>query len=387
MPICEACLEILLAEHDPGRRRALAGLSVSSAPVIERLSNDADDFVRCAVASRGDLDPAIARLFVNQSVETSPPVWCALAASQSGPTNADAIVATGDALSLVALAGNVATPRGVLGRLVEHPDPEVATAAIAMRAGLNVDPRLLEQIARSTNAPSRPITARPMGTVAATGAQRVRPARVVNTSHRRIPRKSLAAIGIGAGLIVLTVSFSQLHWTAVVADTPRTSLPMATDTTVTTEPGVPLTSSAAVGPTTTTTGPRTTSRPAPPTTQLSARPQPTAPATVEPPSQRSPAPASVAPPPIPTGPTTRTIAVRSAGGRFCGGVQVTVNFSPSPATVQVTDDQGRTLANWKGVSGRTESVQIATPTTSLSVMVTVSGSEPTISASASGSSC
>lgn len=140
LPLCDRCLDDLLAEVDPGRRRSLSTWPQLPHPVIELLATDQDAHVRAALAARTDLPTALAARLADPTVEPSPLVWRGLASTPRVREVAERLATCDDTRTLLALALNVDTPRAVLDRLVGHSTLEVATAAIGARAGLRPTP-------------------------------------------------------------------------------------------------------------------------------------------------------------------------------------------------------------------------------------------------------
>ena len=165
LEICEPCLDTLLAEDDPRRRRNLAVLEDLPTLVVERLAKDPDQHVRARIATRPDLSPTLALQFASDA-ESSPIVWRALAVSSHGVQNAEALVATGDPLTLATLVTHPGLDGELLDQLADHSDPDVSTSAIATRAGLRPNPTIRHRIDQAARADTRPITSPPKGTPA-----------------------------------------------------------------------------------------------------------------------------------------------------------------------------------------------------------------------------
>jgi hypothetical protein len=68
-------------------------------------------------------------------------------------------------------------------------------------------------------------------------------------------------------------------------------------------------------------------------------------------------------------------------------VTVTVNFSPAPGYVVVTDDTGAQVGGWSGASGQTRQLLLPRSTAVLQVHVTAVGTSISVSGSAAGDSC
>lgn len=491
LEICQPCLDILLNEPDPQRRRTLAVTENLPRSVVERLAGDPDGHVRARVAAQSDLPPTLAQQFASNT-EISPLVWRALASSIHALPNAGDLISTGDPLTLATLAAQPDLDCELLDQLTDHPDPDVSTSAIATRAGLRPDPTIRHRIDQAAHTDTRPITAPPKGTPApvplpsppTSPVQTVRhrpcvqpsrtatsividddpadlhtstshveeipgllppPPRTASLSPEPVPLtttvaavpeapvmpviadelldeerltevesailhwqdppsesantedaagdvssrppapssefhsvRTLAFVGAAAVVVAIIVGIAQLTHdphSIPLAIPPMTTGQMATATTG------PTPSTAAA-----TTAPSSTNPSAPPSTAPPG-PAPTLPPVPPPPTPRPADPAPVEAPPVPSGPVTRSIQVTSASGRFCGSVQVTVNYSPSPASVIVHDDRGRQVGGWSGPSGQTRTLTLTEPSSALLLTVNTTGTGLAASASATGDSC
>ena len=161
LPICGSCLTELLEEADPRRRRALAVVEQLPAGVVQRLVDDPDPQVRAQVATRGDLDAGTIARLADPDREPAPEVWRALATTPAGAEHAWELCSTNDPLTLAIVASNPAVGAEVLERLVDNPDPDVADAAAAARAGRPPDARIAAEIADARVTEARPITQAP----------------------------------------------------------------------------------------------------------------------------------------------------------------------------------------------------------------------------------
>lgn len=423
LPICGSCLRIVLDEPDPRRRRTLAGNPGLASGVVQQLAEDPDDQVRAQVAARSDLDTATTNRLANPDRESAPIVWRSMAATSGGASHAWELLGTDDPTTLAILAANPSVDPDILDQLARYPDPDVSWTASATLAGQPPGDHIADRVtearsfdglplgdpARSLSrpgaafstdasgavatdaeppvgdAPPPPLTGSPYppsssasgtGGPGAPGALPPRPLPDEPGDHGR--RRGFALL-VGAGAlvviaaVVLVVAFTGSgsdSRTATVGPSPSTSHTMAS----TSRP--PPTSGANTSTTTTSSSTSTTSTTTttvPPTTE----PKPTAP----PPT---PAPA-VTPPPI--GPISQNFTIRSDAGRFCKAVSVTVNFSPAPAYVTITDDTGARVGGWSGASGQTKELQLPRSTSALNVNVTAVGTSISVSGSAAGDSC
>lgn len=440
LEICWPCLDTLLDEADPRRRRSLAAVEGLPDHVVDRLAGDADERVRARVAARPELSAALAQQFASES-EASPIVWRALAASIHGVRLADALVATGDSLTLATLAAHPDLDDGLLNRLANHPDPEVSTTAIATRAGLRPDPTIQLRIEQGARAETRPITSPPKGTpvpgplpppppleqeppapltpvsvsvpesplvpfVAPVLLDEARPTEAETAiGHWQEPlssvattddtaknvlsgpaapsgesrsRRAMAIVGAAAIVVAILGGVTQVQHH-------HQSIPSATPPTTT---GQMATSTS--GPTSSTVAATMTPTTTKPTAPLSTVPPglaPTLPSVPPTPTPQQVAPAPLEAPPVPSGPVTRSIQVTSASGRFCGRVRLTVNFSPSQAAVTVYDDRGHQVGNWSGPSGETRTLELTDSTSALVISAKTQSIGLALSASAASESC
>lgn len=440
LPVCPACLEELLAESDPGRRRTLASWGMLAPALIEVLASDPDMGVRLRVAARSDLPGEIVDQMIDPLVESSSEVREVLARGYLTSAQARALLVSGEPSVLVALAENLAAPTDVLDELVNHPDPEVMGAAVASRSGLRSSPHASHLLEGATvplhrrpramrNAMARPSPPLPQPHPEVVPTDPTPPA--FTDSPMVVPVEELppppppvdppvhsgdapaatpiAASSLGeeperdqgespSGRVLVALVAACVLGVAVTAGAmalrghvelpaaaPR-SLPSSTTTPPATLPPTIVASTTSVAVTTlpASTVPAT---PAPPSTQIPAPappPAPPAPApTPAPPVSQAP----IVVPSPPSGPIERTFTVRSSNGRFCGSTRLTVQFSPSPAQVTVTSDTGERVAQWSGPSGATRTITLTRPTKELRVTVATTGTGITVSASAAGDSC
>ena len=89
LEICQPCLDILLDEADPQRRRTLAASENIPASVVERLACDRDEHVRARVAARADLGPALAQRVAAEA--GGPPGELSLEPSQLIPGSSEVV--------------------------------------------------------------------------------------------------------------------------------------------------------------------------------------------------------------------------------------------------------------------------------------------------------
>lgn len=489
LEICQPCLDILLNEPDPQRRRALAATGNLPRSLVERLAGDPDEHIRALVAARSDLPPTLAQQFASNT-ESSPLVSRALAGSSNALLNAGDLISTGDPLTLATLAAHPDLDGELLDQLTDHPDLDVSTSAIATRAGLRPDPAISRRVTEAARTDMRPIASPQKGTPMpvshfrrkaspappavldlepapivealsdppvevelAAGDQRAVDAVLISATpvenfeprasgvHESVvpplpalaslavvpdpleslddsptidvesvigdlqeltsdapsgfatdtdpaasgspsegsrSRRAFAFVGAAVVLVAITAGITQLQ------HDPR---PTPSATPLPTIQHVATTTTALASSTTSaTTNPPSTQPPAPPTT-VAVGPTPTAPPLPSPVPPQPAVPAPIEAPPAPSGPVTRSIQVTSTSGRFCGSVRVTANFSPSPASVTVTDDQGHQVGAWSGLSGQTRAFELSRATNALTVKVQANGTGLAVSASASGDSC
>lgn len=378
LPICGDCLRRMLDEDDSRHRRTLAGYEQLAAGVVQRLAEDADEQVRARIGARDDLDAATTSRLANPDREPSPVVWRSIAATRGGAAHAWELLGSDDPATLAVLAANPLVDPDILDQLTRYPDPDVAWTASATLTGQPVGRLASDRIATALVAgglsldepaetepetASHPETAPPPGD---TAQDPPRPSPPDTGSHRHLGLL-VGAVGlcvIAAALILVTFTRGSRDHAAVVAD------PVATSTTT-----IPPSTAPSTAPTGRTTVVATT----PPATVVPTTPAPTVP---------PPPPASVpvATPP-PAGPVTQTLTITSTSGRFCQQVNVTVSFSPEPASVVVRDDAGFQIGAWSGPSGQSHDLTLASPTSALQVTVTANGNGLSISGSANGPSC
>lgn len=420
LTICGSCLRTLLDEPDPRRRRILAANPGLAAGVVQTLAEDPDDQVRARVAARDDLDPATTNRLADPDRESSPRVWQSMAATAGGATHAWELLGTDDPATLSILAGNPAVDPDILEQLARYPDPDVSWTAAATLAGQpagdhitsrirearEVDGRPLDEPPVPLTRPTTTVDGEPSATPSPTGEEPTQVTPVTPTGEvpptgqqppGAPPPATVPAAGAGGGnalpprptptpegsgrprgiaflvgagalivvaIVVLVIAFSggdsdQQATTVAPAATTTTSTPVASTTTV-----APTSSSTSSTTSTSTTTSTTTT--VPPTT-------PTLPTTQPP---------STFPPPI-----SQNFTIRPDSGRFCDSADVTVNFSPSPGYVTITDDSGAQVATWSGPSGQTRTVPLPRPTSALHVAVTVIGNSISVSGTATGGSC
>lgn len=458
VPVCAACLEVILGESDPARRRTLASIDLLPSWVVTQLSTDADEWVRVEVATRSDLPDAVAAILCDPTREPSPNVWRAVARTPAGARHATSLLEAPDGVTAALVATNPDLDDATLRLLTDSPIETVATAAISAASGLSLDPALAAQ-ARSGSPPSaRSLSSSPRGTtrptkhaaqhapipVPSTGEAPVVPAAAPSpppvltvqpaplppppppvlrgpsdTSLRDVPEEPVIAVapvvdpgpsessendrrpglasatrtlrglvGVAAAacLVILIAVGAGMWWpsTTRLPEVSPTSVQTPTTTHAPTPTQAPLPSTTSTTLTPTTTDPPTTVVPTPPPPTSPPTPEwPAPPVTAAP--QPAPAPAPVPPPP--SGPTTRSITLSSRSGNYCGSTNVTVTYSPSPATVTIRDAAGRTVGSWSGPSGQTRSVALPQPTRTLTVIVSSDAGRLSVAASAAGPSC
>ncbi len=374
LPICGSCLTELLEEADPRRRRALAVVEQLPAGVVQRLVDDPDPQVRAQVATRGDLDAGTIARLADPDREPAPEVWRALATTPAGAEHAWELCSTNDPLTLAIVASNPAVGAEVLERLVDNPDPDVAHAAAAARAGRPPDARIAAEIADARVTEARPITQAPgekptpvedapppeLGEDATATAEPDR-RRIVT----RLIVGAIALVVIGA-VIALAIGLSR----------------GSSDQGLTASGGRVTTTAAA-----TTTAPTTSTTTSTTTTSTTVAPT-TAPPTA-PPSTNAPppTPGQIVPPATGAQEISQKFTISSGSQPFCTSVNVTVVFSPSPAHVVVTDDAGRTIGNWTGPSGQTKKLSLWGPTKALNVTVSEVATGINATGNATGSAC
>jgi len=402
LPICGSCLRTLLEEADPRRRRTLAAGSPLAAGVIQQLAEDPDDQVRAQVAARDDLDTATVNRLAHPDRESAPIVWRSIAATPGGATHAWELLGTDDAGTLTILAANRRVDPDILDQLARYPHPDVSWTASATLAGQPtgdvVAQRLrearvfdglpigepAEPLRRPTDQPPATVVgaaavagaaaATPPGVTGAGSADRGSPPpgtpglppRPAPEDDRPSHTRTLL-VGAGAlvvlAAVVLVVAFARGN-----PETRTKSVGASADATTTVDPTTtrPPTTTSTTSAATTTVPPTTTAAPTwPPTT-----PAP---------------PVAVTPPP--ESPISQNFTIRPDTGRFCKNVAVTVNFSPAPAYVVITDDTGAQVGGWTGASGQTKNLQLPRATSLLVVNVTAVGRSISVSGNASGESC
>lgn len=397
LPVCSDCLRRILEEEDPRHRRTLAASPQLAIGLVHRLADDPDEGVRAQIAARTDLDTPTGNLLGNPDRELSPVVWRSLAGGPGAVAHAWELMGTDDPTTLAILAANPGVDPDVLEQLARHPNPDIAWTASATLQQQPPNQAIADRIAaaRSFNGlpldelvvpmSSMPAPAPPTAPVAAGAAPPSRtngPPDGASQATLTRPAPPDAAPNKRAGLVigVVAAAVAVVVIVAIVL-TRGGSGSKSTDFGM----GPPLTGTArTLGPgetsTTSSTRPPTTTPTTPPTTEP-------APTTTVPPTQ--PPPQTQPGPVIPNqpGPITQSFQILPGAGQFCHSAQVTVNFSPSPGYVVVTDDSGSQVAAWSGPSGQTQSVNLPRSTSSLTVTVTATGSSISVSGSASGGSC
>ncbi|HET8929247.1 MAG TPA: hypothetical protein VFN21_01190 [Acidimicrobiales bacterium] len=424
LPICGSCLRVLLDEPDPRRRRTLARNPGLAGGVVQQLAEDPDDQVRAQVAARSDLDTATTNRLANPDRESAPTVWRSMAATSGGGAHAWELLGTDDPTTLAILAANPSVDPDILDQLARYPDPDVSWTASATLAGqppgdhiaervaearrfdglplgesavplsrpgatpptemLGVAPTTLAAAATSDTgfpvggAPPPPETRSPdsppayASGVGGAGALPPRPSPDDPGGHGR--RRGLGLL-VGAGaLVVIAAVVLVIAFTGSGSDS-RTTTVGPDPSTMHTSPNTSRTPSTS-GATTSTTTSSTTS------TTTTSVPPTTKPAPTLPPTTPSPA---ITPPQA--GPISQNFTITSDAGRFCKAVSVTVNFSPAPAYVAISDDTGAQVGGWSGASGQTRQLQLPRATTVLNVNVSAVGTSISVSGSASGDSC
>lgn len=332
--MCGPCLTVVLREADPGRRRALAGVTRAPSQLIERLAHDPDPGVRARLATRDDLDPAIARRFSDPATEPSEIVWRALAATATGAHHAATLLSSGDRLTGLILATNPATGPSILGQLAGHPDPQVASTVAAIRSGRPPDSAVISQVLDARAIPSRPLASPPPGTAwpgPGDGPDHTLEDRGVQTIADDTPARHR---GLVIGLVALVAVI--LVFAMVV---------------ITVGPG-PDRKATAPSPTT------ASGRPALSSTTV----HPSVPSSVTAPSTSA-----------THGAVTVDIQMSAGAKRFCGEVKIRITYDAPTTHVVITDDAGREL--WEGPwhSGQAETVRLFAPTRTLHARMTTSG--------------
>lgn len=419
LPLCAPHLSMLLAEADPSRRRTLADHAALDDQTIIRLAHDPDPVVRQIIAGRDHLPPAAAERLGDPTAETELAVRWTLASTPIGVQHAAILARRSDPEVLLALAANPSTPPPVLNRLANHPDPSIATAAVSSRAGLATPLALPTPPDRSANRRlNRPSAPDPLPTPPGVGPTRPgtgeahsdtrKAPRLISTmgtprlspadSHgapdpsdafiyplAAPPPKSRFGVArrswlgaLGTLVVGMAIGFTAGHVSAGSSAGPSW---VEGEEVVLTPPAT--IASALVPDTTTSTTAPSLATPdemdGTPATPNDPEPiQPSRPPVVLPDADST---------QRPQGPTTRAIRVTSATGKFCGSAQVVAIYSPSPASVIVTDDAGEQVARWTGPSDQTHNVELERPTATLTVVVEVSGDSLSASASAAGESC
>lgn len=385
LPICGACLRRMLDEDDPRHRRTLAGCEQLAAGVVQRLAEDPDEQVRARIGAREDLDAATTSRLANPDREPSPMVWRSIAATRSGAAHAWELLGSDDPATLAVLAANPLVDPDILDQLTRYPDPDVAWTASTALTGQPVRPPASDQITTalavgglSLDEPSDTGPETVSDPEAASGSETAappadptedppRPSPPDAERHRHLGLL-IGAVGlcvIAAVLVLVTYSRGRADHSSAVADpaiTSTTHVPPATASTTASATASTSATTAVV------TAPPGTTTPAP---------------TLPPPP---PASVPIVTPP-PAGPVTQTLTISSNSGRFCQQVNVTVSFSPEPASVVVHDDAGFQIGAWTGPSGQSHNLPLASPTSTLQVTVTANGNGLSISGSANGPSC
>jgi hypothetical protein len=423
LPICGSCLRTLLDEDDPRRRRTLAGNPGLAAGVVHHLAEDPDEQVRAQVAARADLDTATTNRLADPDRESAPVVWRSMAATPGGAAHAWELLGTDDPTTLAILAANPSVDPDILGQLSRYPDPDVSWTASATLSGqpsgdvisarvdrastfdglpLGEPPAPLSRpsapsSADSSGAPVNPLAASASASastvpMSATGASPPPPdssdpptppsthdtGADGSGSGTLPPRPSLEAVGDGGrrrGLALLVGAGALVVVAAVVLVVAFTgSDPDTRVATAGPDPATSVTMPEASAPPTTARSTTTTTNTT--TTSPTTVPAPTSPPTT---------PAPVVPPP--PGPISQNFSIRPTSGRFCRSVTVTVNFSPAPGYVVVTDDTGAQVGGWSGASGQTRQLLLPRSTAVLQVHVTAVGTSISVSGSAAGDSC
>lgn len=373
LPVCAGCLQTLIDEPDPRRRRSLARSPRLPIEAVQRLARDPDPQVRAGIAARRDLPSDTATRLSDATVEDAPVVWRSLAATPAGAANATRLLGTDDPDTLVILAANPDVEGLVLEQLSDYADPAVAWTA---RGSLSGQPPVDDVGARIDRA-------RAFDGLPIVGADRheepgpdAAPADAPPPARRRGMSVLLtgAIVLIVAAVVVVAVAFigsgSDDRTLAIEGGPPTTGATAADDdaagVTPTTSPATePERSTSTVAETTTTTEPEPT------TTTTTVAPVTTSPPTTDPPA----------------GPVRQDFTIVATVGRMCKQARVVVDHSPDRAEVTVADDSGEVVAGWKSRSGQTKRVKLPRPTRTLQVTVTAIGHGIQASGSASADAC
>lgn len=342
--ICGPCLTVILSESDPGRRRSLAGVSRIPVALLARLATDPDPGVRARVASREALEPELIGKFVDPTVEASPIVWRAMAATRAGARHAASLVTSRDRTTLLILATNPATEASVLDLLARDSDRGIAGAVAATRSGQPPDEAVIAEVLAARTIPTRPLSSPPPGTPwpgppgAATpdgipgGTGADASGDDVPASHRGL------VIGFVAVLVVV-IAFAVLIITRGGGSAPNADGP-------TTSAGGPAASIS-----TTTIVPDEATSTAPDTPDVEA--------------------------------VQLEVTMTATHGRFCERAKVRLVYDAPTAGVVVTDDTGTELWQGSWPSGATRTIRLGAPTRTLHARLTTRADPEALKASGS----
>jgi hypothetical protein len=308
--------------------------------VADHLVDDPDAGVRARIANREDLtEDAVAR-FVDPTRETSPIVWRSFAATRIGAADADALIDTGDRLTMLVLAANPATPPDSLDRLARLADDEITSTVAATRAGHPPDGTVISQVLGARAIATRPLAEAPAGTPwpgcptpQQTPTSSRRESAVTDLDEPASHRALVVGFAVAAVIVIAVV--------AVIARGGGA-------------------------------GDEVTASPSHPDAAAAAPDRSTLPGTTAPVTEESPS-------------TTRLVANgKGSGGeavildltmtaqieRFCDVAHLTISFDGPTAYVAVTDDAGRTLWSGPWRSQETKSIALVSPSKTLHARLT-----------------
>lgn len=329
--VCGPCLTVILSEPDPGRRRSLAGLPRIPIALLQRLAHDPDPGVRARVAARDALEPELVARFVDPTVEASPIVWRALAATRAGGRHAASLVTSRDRITLLVLATNSATDAAVLDLLAGDPDRRIAGAVAATRSGQPPDEAVIAEVLAARTIDTRPLPSPPLGTPW--------PGLPSALTHDGIPVDAVADAAGGdvpashRGLVIgfVAVLVAVLAFAVLIITRGGGSTPNARGTPTSAGGISPPISATTIGP------------------------------------DRS---SATSPHPGGVDTVQLEVTMTATQGRFCKRAKVRLVYDAPTAGVVITDDTGDELWQGSWPSGSTRTIQLDAPTRTLHAKLT-----------------